>query len=121
MSIKIENEYGSVVLTPVTDYMPISMVSATKLPIVNDHLFTMEDGEAIALITDNRMVQISFPFNSDKEHPNRWSGYLMHHQSASVVCVCKVKVIYIENGLSAQQDIQRVYDASSEKHMNLCA
>ena len=117
MTIKFESKYGSVVLTPVTEYMPISMVSAVKLPVVNDYLFSMEDGEAIALITDNQNVQVCFPFLLNKEHPNHLSGYLMHHQSASVVCVCKVDIqrIDIKNGLSAEQEIQRVYENSGKR------
>ena len=116
MTITFENKYGTVALTPVTEYMPISMVSAIKLPLVNDFLFSMEDGETIALITDNHNVQLSFPFLLNKEHPNRLSGYLMHHQSASVVCVCKVEInpIEIDDDLSAEQEIQRIYDETGK-------
>jgi hypothetical protein len=121
MSIFIKNKYGSVLLTPVTGYMPIVMISEANLPIVNDHLFSMDDSEAIALITGNKNIQVSHPFILNNQHPNREKGYLIHHESPNVACVCKVEIerIEIDNGNSAQQEIESVYQNSGEKYKNL--
>ena len=110
MTIKFKNKYGFVELTPITDYMPV--LGMSQLPIVNDYLFSMEDAEKLALITDNRMVQVSFPFLCQKDHPKQNQGYIVHHQSASVACVCKVDIVYLgsENNNSPQQEIQSIYD-----------
>ncbi|MFV8385097.1 hypothetical protein ACNO5E_13490 [Vibrio parahaemolyticus] len=112
--ISYENKYGRVVLTPVTEYMPLAKITFAELPVISDCLFRVEQGEEIALITENRHVQISFPLLCEKGHPQQSLGYLIHHQSASVACVCKVDICPAEiaNGLSPQEEIQRIYEAS---------
>lgn len=38
--ITYANEYGELVLTPVTEYMPVSGISVDKLPVILQHMFS---------------------------------------------------------------------------------
>lgn len=115
--ITYANEYGELVLTPVTEYMPVSGISVDKLPVILQHMFSLEDAEAIGLITENRKVQLSTPYLLQKGHPRKTDAYIIHHLSPSVACVCKaeIKTSIIESGLSAQVEIDRIYQGSAQK------
>lgn len=115
--ITYANEYGELVLTPVTEYMPVSGISADKQPVILQHMFSLEDAETIALITENHKVQLSTPYLLQKGHPRKTDAYIIHHLSPSVACVCKaeIKTSIIESGLSAQAEIDHLYQESSQK------
>lgn len=123
--ITYENKYGSVTLTPVTDYMNISEVSANKLPVIQEHTFSMEDAERIALITDNRSIQISFPWILEQGHPRRNDAYVVHHQSPSTVCLCHVELNYMEEvagGRTPAQEIDRIYvESGAQTRARYCS
>lgn len=72
--ISYENKYGRVVLTPVTEYMPLAKITFAELPVISDCLFRVEQGEEIALITENRHVQISFPLLCERATLNKVLG-----------------------------------------------
>ncbi len=115
--ITYSNEYGELVLTAVTGYMPVSSISIDKLPVIEQHMFSIDDAETIALITENHNVQFSTPYLLKMGHPRKTDAYIIHHQSSTIACVCKVeiKTSIIESGLSAQGEIERIYQDSSQK------
>lgn len=99
------NEFGEVVLEPITRYMPVSEISKEKVPEIEEALFSMETAEIIALITENKMIQISLPFpirNNEK------AAYVVKHSTPAIAAVCRVhiKSFHTPGNLSAQDQIE---------------
>ena len=97
-------KYGTLTLKQFTPYMNVGEFHSSKVP--SDCFFSIEDAEKIALITENRMVQLcpvmdkigtSVPF------------YLVVHSSASEACLVQpIEINYI--GDNPKKEIQ---DAAS--------
>lgn len=85
--IQFKNRFGTLYLTPVTDYMPISKITFKTTKAVKEHIIDMECAEKVALITDNRNVQVCFPMQLDFN-----SCYVIHHNKPDSACVCRVNV-----------------------------
>jgi hypothetical protein len=86
-TINFQNEFGTVVLTAIKDYMPIQDVSFAKCPIIKKVLIPMDVLEQVALITNNKGIQISFA-------PDVSLGaYIIHHKSPNVVAICRLTSI----------------------------
>lgn len=102
---KYANEFGEVVLEPITRYMPISEISKENVPEVEEALFSMETAEKIALITENKMIQIALPYpiRSDER-----AAYLVKHSSTRRAAVCRVhiKSFQTPGNVSAQEQIE---------------
>lgn len=84
--IRIRNEFGTVELVPVTGILPIAQLSSA-LPAAQMHRFDLDTAERIALITENRGVQICCPMH--------WRGqaFLILHDGPSAGAVCRVSVV----------------------------
>ncbi len=83
--MRYENHYGTVELEPVTDYMPIADISY-HLTAAQDNAFSLEMAEQVALITENRGIQIAFPVISGKYT----CAYVVLHQGANHAAICRV-------------------------------
>lgn len=93
------NEYGRLVLVPVTDDIPVSTISSPMVP--DECFFDLDTAEAVALITGNKGIQIAF---NHRERPVR--AYVMHHSSSSVARVCRIEqIVFNGNGRSAREII----------------
>jgi hypothetical protein len=92
-----ENEYGKLVVEPITDYRPVSSIKGADVPA--DCMFDLVTLEQIVLITGNRQSQGVFIT------PERC--YLVVHESCSSACV--VRVVSLEyTGPGAAQEIDRL-------------
>lgn len=101
-SIVYKNRYGSIRLTPVSDYMPVRSISSKILP--QGAAFSIETAEQIALITENRNIQISFIPD------NMRVCYVLHHNSTSVAAICQVSIEFT-SPVSPQAEIKRLQKA----------
>ena len=99
MQTEYTNQYGHLVLEPVTDIMPISQIRA-----IPEHMFDINTAEQIATITENRGIQISFV---------NWEGnnedklfYVILHDSPSTGAVARVKEIDYRLNIPARDVIE---------------
>ncbi|MCF2902480.1 hypothetical protein L1267_19090 [Pseudoalteromonas sp. OFAV1] len=88
-SAVFSNQYGKVILTPVTEFMPVSRISYEKITQVADNLQSITDLEKVALITENKYTQSCFPMALNFKH-----GYVVLHNKKNMrqACVCSVKI-----------------------------
>lgn len=106
-SIHYENYFGSVILTPVTQYMPIQSVSMEKMPATTHaNLISIEGAEKLALITDNKDIQVAFT-------PDLKQAYVLHHKGPSTVAIVKIEhLTYL--GDTPAKEIEDAYKQSPE-------
>lgn len=87
--ICFNNQYGKATLTPVTDTLPLSEVSFAKMPaLVRQVRLTVEQAEQLALISENKDIQICFNMH-EKLH------YVVFHVTANTVWLCQANIDYI--------------------------
>lgn len=96
--INFNNQYGFLSLSIVTPYMQVSQINSKMLP--PGVTFSITTAEQIALITDNKHIQISF-IPGDLR-----IAYVMHHISASVAAVCEVVNLTMHKKIDAQKEIE---------------
>jgi hypothetical protein len=105
--ITYANEFGEVILEPVTDFMPISEITRDKLPIINDMLISMDQAEQVALITENRRayINICFPLL-----PVDKAAFAIKYSSANRAAVCSVNIknFKTRGNISAQAQIEEL-------------
>lgn len=101
------NEFGEVELTPVTDFMPVNQISSGKLPVITDHLVSLDTAEQVVLITENRRMTMSptWPLG-----PVDKACYCVKYSCVNRGAVCKVnvKTFKTPGGISAQQQIENM-------------
>ena len=89
-----ENKYGRLEFKIVAPYQKVSTINSKD---IDDSLFfTIDDAEKIALITENRHIQIVFCY------PNLKKAYLLHHSSCSVCAPCKIISLDFDNNIDAR-------------------
>lgn len=101
--ISYQNRYGSLQLTPASDYMSVSKISHKIAPI--GCAFSIATAEEIALITDNRNIQISFIPG------NMHVCYVMHHISTSMAAICQIVSMEFTAKVIAEVEIKRLQKA----------
>lgn len=79
------NRFGSVLVTPMTDFMPLAGIRKTH-PMAMANAFDMTTAEQIALVTENRGVQVCV------HYPLDGLAYLVLHDSPSTAAICRVDV-----------------------------
>lgn len=84
-AVLFQNEFGSLRVTPVTDFVPVRDIRKTN-PHAMANTVDMETAEKIALITKNRKVQICF------RYPLDGLAYLVLHDSPSTAAYCQVQI-----------------------------
>ena len=91
-----KNQFGETVIEIASEYMSIKQVTRRDVP--SNCWFDMDQAEQIALITDNRHLQIGF--SEDLRH-----AYVIHHKNSNTVAYCKVISInfYTKSGESARE------------------
>lgn len=91
MPIKYKNSFGEVMLTPVMNYIPVKDISAKKCSQSTENLITIDDSEKVALITENKDIQVSFLSGNELN-----SAYVIHHNSPSTAAICAVNIIHFD-------------------------
>lgn len=83
------NKYGKATLTPVSEILPVSMVSFAKMPeLIKQVNLTIEQAEQLALITENNNVQISFNLHKKVI-------YALYHVTPNTVLLCSASIDYV--------------------------
>lgn len=99
-NIKFCNRYGSLELKPVTDYMPVDQIKHTIAPIGS--AFNLETAEKIALITENRRIQLCII-------PDNYRVmYVVHHSSTSIAAICEINSLAYNERINPQQELERL-------------
>jgi hypothetical protein len=99
MKLNYQNKYGSLTLAPVTDVMHVNEIRGVNID--SQYKFDIKAAEQIALITDNRGVQLA-PI----KEPEGWRVYVVVHETPETAAVAKiVELVYIGKD-SAKQEIR---------------
>jgi len=98
MNIQYENKYGTLELQPL-EYRHVSTVLHATTP--DDLKFDFETAEKIALITENRHIQLAFVTK-----PCR--ALVVHHESPDTVAVCRVHSLNFIAPVNAREEIERL-------------
>jgi len=101
MDVIYKNKYGELKLT-VDNYVNIKTIFGKDL---NENcLFDIAIAEKIALITENKNIQISF-FKKDSQY----KAYVVHHKSSDTVSICQIKELNFINNVNPQKEIEKIY------------
>jgi hypothetical protein len=111
-AITYANEFGEVVLEPVTDFMPVSEISRESIPVIDEVLVTIEQAEQVTLVTENRRAYMSFCFpflEGDKNF------YALKYSCQSRAAVCRVTILRFStpDNISAQDQIEAMAPKTS--------
>lgn len=99
MRLDFQNQYGQLRLVPVSDVQPVRDIRGVNVDAA--HKFGIDVAEQIALITDNRGIQIA----PTKDGDGKWVCYVIAHESPSTGAVVRVESInYL--GINPAQEIQ---------------
>jgi hypothetical protein len=93
------NNYGSLKLAIAGEYRNVGSIRGAALP--EDVFVSIEDAEKIALITDNRRIQIGFAGMDPKR------GFVMHHASQGRPAVYRVAEMDFKPGVDATKELER--------------
>lgn len=94
-----KNRFGNATLLPVTAPMQINQVSfAAMEDVIKPVLIDMTKAEQLALITDNKGIQICFCRDLKQ-------AYVVHHLNANTVQICAVHALnYHAQGAESPAD-----------------
>lgn len=100
MRYTYENRYGRLVTEVTGEYQRASGISCKKLGLDDSYFFSIDDAEKIALITDNRGIQIA-------PMVERRAAYLIHHKTGKIAAVCKVVSLdWFDQNIIAEKEIE---------------
>jgi hypothetical protein len=97
--VRYSNRFGTVEITPVTPFMPVSSIRKTH-PQAQENTFDLHTAEKIALITENRRIQLCPHFPIDG------LAYLVLHDSPSMAAICRVNVLEFSCATSPAEMIE---------------
>ena len=102
--ITFANQFGEVVLEPVTDFMPVSEISQDAVPEIDDVLLTIDQAEQVTLITENRRAYMSF---CDAFSPRERNFFALKYSCRNRAAVCRVSIreFSTPGNVSAQEQI----------------
>lgn len=103
--ITYSNEFGEVVLEPVTEFMPVSEISRDAIPVIDEVLVTIDQAEQVTLITENRRAYMSFCFPFLAGDRN---FYALKYSCQNRAAVCRINITRFETpgNVSAQEQIE---------------
>jgi hypothetical protein len=101
--IELGNKFGVLYLTPIMNYVPVKDISLIKCPNAENHLISSNKAAKVALISENRNIQICFPMNKTVTG----LAYVVYHNTTSTAAICSVEIAHFETGdnLSALEKI----------------
>lgn len=91
--VQYSNRFGALTLMPVTEFMPIKNIRKSH-PQAKANAVDFETAEKIALITENRRIQICFMY------PEMVQAYVVLHNSPSTAAYCRVTLEKFECNMS---------------------
>lgn len=98
-TIEFKNKYGSLTLEVVSDFVKVKDLGLVK-DLPEDQKFSMETAEQIALITDNRGIQIVFDSTNIK------IASVAVHDSVSTAAWAKIKHIDFDEKIDATEELR---------------
>lgn len=96
MRLDFQNRYGRLVLSLVSDVIHVDKISGKN--VAAEHKFDIRIAEKIALITDNRGIQIC-PVSEG----GKWLCYVVVHDTPSTAAVAEVALIEYVGGDPTQE------------------
>lgn len=101
------NEFGEVIFTPVTDFMPVSDIDSNKIPEIEDVLISLDCAEQVTLITENRRGYMSVCFPFREEHQ---AAFAVQYSCQNRAAVCRVSIRRFETpgNVSAAEQIEKM-------------
>jgi len=90
MRYKYENRYGVLEVEPIEEHHKVSEILGKN--IEERFFFDLETSEKIALITDNKDIQLGF-----LSSPPYDKVYLVHHLTGSLGAVCRITKLLESN------------------------
>lgn len=108
MIINYKNKYGELEIETITEAMPVSTVLVSMVEQVNA-CFDLETAEKIALITDNKKIQIGIDGETKK-------CYLVYHYTTSLVSICKINRLVYVGGIP-KEEIEEEYNRIKGRYM----
>ena len=104
--IRYENRYGTLDLEPL-EYGHVSKAQHSNTP--DELKFDTDTAEKIALITENRHIQLVPPWPITK--PVRW--FVAHHSSPSICATCRIVSLVFTSKVNPREEIAREAQCSS--------
>lgn len=98
MIIRYHNKYGSLEIEVIEAYRNISTIRSKELS--SALFFDISTAEKVALITENKGVQLS-PTADYK------TMYLVHHESPSMAAVCRVVKVDFNADYDARKELAK--------------
>lgn len=98
-SINFKNEYGSATLEIDGEFKAIKDLGRVR-DLPEEFIFSIDDAEKLALISENRYIQISF----DSSNLRRCA--VIVHDSASTGAWAKIKELNFKEGIDAQEELR---------------
>lgn len=93
MRLTFQNRYGQLSLVPVSDVRPVKEIRGVDVD--GRHKFGIDVAEQIALITENRGIQICLG--------EGWNCYVIAHDSPSTGAVVRIESLTYVGGNPAQE------------------
>ena len=94
-----QNKYGRLELQP-GEYQNVSDIHSKDLD--EDVFFGIDEAEKIALITENKNIQLAFAY------PELKKAFVLHHKSFDAAAVCRVVSLEFTGGVNPQEEIERL-------------
>lgn len=98
-TIEFKNKYGSLILEVVSDFVKVKDLGRVK-DLPKDQIFPIEIAEQIALITENRKIQIVF------DSTNIRMASVAVHDSVSTAAWAKIKHINFDKKFDATEELR---------------
>jgi hypothetical protein len=94
---RFSNKYGSFELEIIGEFTNVSNIKSNEISL--DCFFDIDVAEKIALISENKSIQIS-------TSKNMKHFYCVFHHSSSIVAVGKVKSLIFNNQYNASRELE---------------
>ena len=107
-----ENEFGKVILTPVTKFMEVKNISHKTIPEINNVAVSFDVAEQVTLITENRRHSMGIiwdtesGFSKDKNKCSYSIKYSCYNRAA--ICSITIERFETPGGVSAQEQIEDI-------------
>lgn len=96
MITQFHNKFGSVTLRPIADVTHVKNIRGAELDA--GCMFDVETAEKLALITENRRIQIC-PFKG----PKGWQCYAVLHETEATAAVAEIAELTYTGGIPAKE------------------
>ncbi len=93
MELHFKNKYGTLTLKLVSAVMPVDSIHGADID--NAYKFDLKTAEKVALITENRRIQIG--------GTNAHDCYVVAHESVSTAAIARIETMDYMSGVPAQE------------------